>query len=366
MEELKKTPLYDKHVQLGAKIVPFAGYLMPVQYRGIVEEHLNVRNKAGIFDVSHMGEFIISGRNAGDFVNYVTTNDVRKLVDGQAQYSVMCYPDGGIVDDLLVYRFPDYFMMVVNASNIQKDFEWLKGHLSEGVELKNVSEEIALIAVQGPYSRDILQNLTDFNLREIAFYHFAEVLFAGRKVVISRTGYTGELGFEIYHSPEYSEYLWDEIMNAGEKYDLMPAGLGARDTLRLEMKYALYGNDIDQTTNPIEAGLGWVVKLDKGDFIGRESLERAKREGVKRKLVAFVLEDKGIPRHGYGILSEEGDKIGHVTSGSISPVLNKPIGLGYVLKEYSGIGTEIYIDYRGKKLKAKVVKPPFVPSRVDG
>ena len=366
MGELKKTPLYDKHVQLGAKIVPFAGYLMPVQYRGIVKEHLNVRSKAGIFDVSHMGEFIVSGKSAENFINYVTTNDVRKLEVGQAQYSAMCYSDGGIVDDLLVYKFPDRFMMVVNASNIQKDFEWLKGHLCEGVDLRNVSDEVALIAVQGPYSRGILQNLTEFNLNEIPYYHSREVLFAGKEVILSRTGYTGELGFEIYHSPEYSEYLWDEIMSVGEKYGLMPAGLGARDTLRLEMKYALYGNDIDETTNPIEAGLGWIVKLDKGDFIGKDSIERVKKEGIRRKLIAFVLEDRGIPRHGYDILSKKGEKIGYVTSGSISPVLNKPIGLGYVLKEYSGIGAEIYIDYRGRKLKAKVVKPPFVTSRVDG
>jgi len=365
IEELKKTALYDRHVELGATVIPFAGFLMPLQYTSIVDEHLNVRNNAGLFDVSHMGEFYISGEKSEEFLNYITVNNVSKLIPGQAQYSAMCYENSGIVDDIIVYRFDDYFLMVVNASNIDKDFLWLQKNLISGVELKNISDKAGLIAVQGPKSTYILGEISDINLEELNYYHFCNGRVAGVDVIISRTGYTGEVGYEIFHNIEDSCKIWDVLLDVGEKYGLKPAGLGARDTLRLEMKYCLYGNDIDENTNPIEAGLGWIVDFNKGDFIGRKILIKEKENGPKRKLVAFVVKDKGIPRHGYKIYIDDRE-IGFVTSGSISPVLNKPIGLGYVLKEYSGIGNKIYIDYRGKRLEMEVVKPPFMKPRTYG
>lgn len=362
METEKKTPFYGKHVALGAKIVPFAGYLMPIQYSGIMDEHRAVRNAVGVFDVTHMGEFIVKGPDAGAFLNRLTVNDVAALEIGQVQYSAMCYPDGGIVDDLLVYRFADHYMMVVNASNIDKDFAWAKENLPEGVELSNVSEETALLAIQGPDSFAVLQKLTDVALHNIPFYHFTEGKLAGIEMIISRTGYTGERGFELYHDPAYSAQLWDAIFESGQEYNIQPVGLGARDTLRLEMKYCLYGNDIDQTTNPLEAGLGWITKLKKGDFIGREVLLKVKEAGPERRLVAFEMSDKGIPRHGYPIFVED-NEVGLVTSGTQSPSLNIGIGLGYVKKEFSRVGSGLLIDVRGRKLKAVIVKPPFVEAR---
>ncbi len=362
--EVKKTPFYNKHVECGAKIVPFAGFLMPVQYTGIIEEHRRVRETVGVFDVTHMGEFIVKGLSAEKFLNTITINDVSKLGVGQVQYSAMCYPDGGIVDDLLVYRFKDHYMMVVNASNLDKDFDWAKEHLIENMELKNFSDETGLLAVQGPKVFETLQPLTDIKLEDISFYHFVEGKIAGIDMIISRTGYTGEKGFELYHKSADSEYLWDEIFKAGRSFDIQPIGLGARDTLRLEMKYCLYGNDIDKTTNPLEAGLGWITKFDKGNFIGRETLLKIKETGFKRKLIALEMIDIGIPRHGYRIYFE-GKEVGTVTSGTQSPSLNKGIGLGYVVKEHTKIGTELEIESRGRIINAKIVKPPFVTSRVS-
>lgn len=356
----KKTPFYERHLQLGAKITDFAGYLMPVSYSGIRREHLAVRNAVGVFDVSHMGEFFVTGKNAETFLQKITINDVSKLIDGQAQYSAMCYPNGGIVDDLIIYRFsPEKFMMVVNASNIDKDYKWAKEHCPADTELKNISDEMALLAVQGPKCLDLLQPLTRINLRDIGFYHFAEGELAEKKMIISRTGYTGEPGFELYHAPEDSTALWDMLFEEGEKYGIMAAGLGARDTLRLEMKYALYGNDIDAGTNPIEAGLGWITKIDKGDFIGRDALVKVQESKPARRLIAFVMKARGIPRHGYDIYCGN-EKVGHVTSGTLSPSLGIGIGAGYVRRDCAKTGQELQIDVRGKRLSAKIVKPPFV------
>ena len=362
METVKKTPFYEKHMTLGAKMAPFAGYLMPIQYTGIMDEHRHVRNAVGVFDVTHMGEFIVKGPGAEDFLNRLTVNDVAALDVGQVQYSAMCYPDGGIVDDLLVYRFEDHYMMVVNASNIDKDFAWVEENLTDDVELSNISDGIALLAIQGPKSFEVLQKLTDIPLHNIPFYHFTEGKLAGFDMIISRTGYTGEKGFELYHDPAHSEALWDALFQAGATYDIQAVGLGARDTLRLEMKYCLYGNDIDQSTNPIEAGLGWITKPDSADFIGRDVLLKVKAEKPVRRLVAFEMNDKGIPRHGYPIASGDAE-IGVVTSGTQSPSLNIGIGLGYVRSSFSRVGTEIEIDIRGRRLKATVVKPPFVEAR---
>ncbi|MCD6440701.1 MAG: glycine cleavage system aminomethyltransferase GcvT [Candidatus Marinimicrobia bacterium] len=356
----QKTPFYNKHVALGAKIVPFAGFLMPIQYSGIMDEHLAVRNAVGVFDVTHMGEFIVTGSAAEKFLNKITVNDVSALEIGQVQYSAMCYPDGGIVDDLLVYRFADHYMMVVNASNIEKDFDWAQQNLIEGVNLKNISGDTALLAIQGPKSCDVLQKLTDVVLKDIPFYHFTEGSLAGFDMIISRTGYTGEKGFELYHDPSKGAELWDKIFAAGREFGIQPIGLGARDTLRLEMKYCLYGNDIDKTTNPLEAGLGWITKLQKDDFNGKAELLRIKEAGLRRKLIAFEMIDRAIPRHGYPIIVGE-EEVGIVTSGTQSPSLNTGIGLGYLASEHTKPGTEILINIRGRKLKARVVKPPFVP-----
>jgi len=358
---VKKTPFYEKHVAFGAKILPFAGYLMPIQYASILDEHRAVREKVGVFDVTHMGEFIVTGENAEKFLNSITINDVTKLAVGQVQYSAMCYPDGGIVDDLLVYRFADHYMLVVNASNLEKDFNWINEHVPAGVSLKNISDETGLLATQGPKSFATLQKLTKVNLESIPFYHFTEGELADIPMIISRTGYTGERGFELYHKPEVSDKLWNAIFEAGKEFGIQPIGLGARDTLRLEMKYALYGNDIDQTTNPIEAGLGWITKLDKGDFIARDVLVKVKEAPAVRRNVPFEMLDRAIPRHGYKVFAN-GKEIGVVTSGTQSPTLNKGIGAAYVSAEFSKIGSIIEIDIRGKMNKATVVKAPFVPS----
>jgi aminomethyltransferase len=354
----KKTALYDIHIKHGGKLVEFAGYWMPVQYRGIIEEHRAVRNSVGVFDVSHMGEFEFRGKNALEFLQRITINDVSKLAEYQAQYSAICYPDGGIVDDVIVYRWPDHYMMVVNASNIEKDFAWLSQHKMPGGDLSNVSDNYSLLAVQGRNAPATLQKLTKLNPAEIKYYWFASGEIAGVPAFISRTGYTGEDGFEIGFAPQHSEKVWSAIFEAGKEYGLEPIGLGARDTLRLEMKYCLYGNDIDQTTNPLEAGLGWITKLDKGDFIGREAMTRMKAAGIPRKLVGFEVEGKSIARHGYPIL-KDGAAIGQVTSGTFSPSLEKSIGLGYVASEHGAVGAELAIDIRGRVAKAKVVKTPF-------
>ena len=362
--DIKKTPFYEKHLASGAKLVPFAGYWMPIQYNGIMEEHRRVRTTVGVFDVSHMGEFIVRGEKAEEFLNKLTINDVSKMSVGQVQYSAMCYPDGGIVDDLLIYRFSDHYLMVVNASNLAKDFNWVKQHLLVGVELRNISDETGLLAIQGPQAFEVLQTLTDVNLNTIEFYHFKEGKIAGVNAILSRTGYTGEKGLEIYHTPADSSQLWEAIFEAGRKFAIQPVGLGARDTLRLEMKYALYGNDIDQTTNPLEAGLGWITKLDKPDFIGKEALLKIKTAGLRRKSVGFEMLEPGIPRHGYKVF-KDGQEIGLVTSGTQSPTLNKGIGVAYVAIAHSAIGTSLEIESRGKLVKASVVKTPFVPARTQ-
>jgi aminomethyltransferase len=355
---IKKTALYDIHASFGAKLVEFAGFWMPVQYRGIIDEHRTVRSSVGVFDVSHMGEFEFRGKAAGEFLQRVTINDVSKLAEYQAQYSALCYPDGGIVDDVIVYRWPDHYMMVVNASNIEKDFAWLSQHATSNVGLIDRSDAYSLLAVQGRNAQATLQKITKFNLTEMKYYWFAAGEIAGAPAFISRTGYTGEDGFEVGFAPEHSEKVWRAIFEAGEEFGIEPIGLGARDTLRLEMKYCLYGNDIDQTTNPLEAGLGWITKLDKGEFIGREAMAKMKAAGIPRKLVGFEMEGKSIARHGYPIL-QDGAPIGRVTSGTFSPSLEKSIGMGYVASEHAAAGAELMIDIRGRAAKAKVVKTPF-------
>jgi aminomethyltransferase len=354
---LKRTPFHDKHVALGAKIVPFAGYEMPVQYpQGITAEHKAVRERAGLFDVSHMGEFMITGERAVDFVNYVTTNDVAALAIGQVHYSTILNDRGTIEDDCLVYRFADKIMMVVNASNVDKDFAHIARHADRfGVTLEDISERTALLALQGPRAASILQTLTPVDLSQIKYYHVAEGEVAGMPMIISRTGYTGEDGFELYHDVQYSTRLWDALIGAG---DVTPAGLGARDTLRLEMGMALYGNDIDDTVTPLEANLGWLVKLKKGDFVGSDVLNRQKAEGVKKRLVGFTLGDRNIARHGYPVFAN-GEPSGTVASGTMSPTLGIPIGTAYLPTELAKEGSTFEIEIRGKRVPATVVKPPF-------
>ncbi len=358
---MQRTPFYPIHSRLGAKLVEFGGFEMPVQYRGIIEEHRTVRSSVGIFDVSHMGEFEVWGKDAAAFLQRTTVNDVTKLAEGKAQYSVMCYENGGIVDDLLVYHLGDHYMLVVNAANIAKDFSWLKAHLTGDVELKDVSEKTALLAVQGPKSVQALQKLTAVELSSIPYYHFVKGTFARVEMVISRTGYTGEIGFELFFEadPSNCEKVWNAILDAGKEYGILPIGLGARDTLRLEMGYCLYGNDIDETTNPLEAGLGWITKLDKGDFVGRSALLDTKSQGLRRKLVGIAVDEKAFPRHGYEIRSN-GNKIGHVTSGTFSPSMEKGIGMGYVGLEHSAPGSSVGVVIRSKEVRATVVKPPFI------
>ena len=359
---MKTTPFTEKHIALGAKMHEFAGYNMPIEYSGIIDEHLTVCNGVGVFDVSHMGEFWVKGPHALDFLQKVTSNNVAALVPGKIQYT--CFPneDGGIVDDLLVYQYePEKYLLGVNASNIEKDWNWCISHNTEGAELENSSDNMAQLAVQGPKAIQALQKLTDINLADIPYYTFKVGEFAGEKnVIISNTGYTGAGGFELYFYPDAAMKIWDAVFEAGAEFGIKPIGLGARDTLRLEMGFCLYGNDLDDTTSPIEAGLGWITKfVDGKNFTNRSMLEKQKAEGTVRKLVGFEMIDRGIPRHGYELTTAEGDKIGVVTSGTMSPIRKIGIGMGYVKPEYSKIGTEICIDMRGRKLKAVVVKPPF-------
>lgn len=353
----KKTPLYHTHIDLGGNMVSFGGFLLPTHYSGINHEHMIVRSKAGLFDVSHMGEFIISGTDAETFLQKVTVNDVQSLEVGQAHYSAMCYEHGGIVDDLLVYKKEDEFMVVVNASNQEKDLAWLTSNIQGNVTIKDISDKMALIAIQGPRSRDILQMLTDSNLSNLRFYHFIDGKVSGREAIISRTGYTGELGYEIYSSSDDIINIWTQIMDAGFDHGIEPVGLGCRDTLRMEMKYTLYGNDIDETTNPIEAGLGWITRLKKDEFIGKEALLKAKKN-VTRRLVCIEMAEKAIPRNGYPIFIDE-ELVGVITSGTMSPSLEKGIGIGFVNTPYTEAGTDLIIDIRGKKKPAVIVKPPF-------
>ena len=358
---MKKTAFNNIHKKLGAKIVEFAGYEMPIQYSSIIAEHKAVRNSVGVFDVSHMGEIFVTGDKALDFVQHITINDASKLFPGRVQYSAMCYPDGGIVDDLLVYKISNNeFLLVVNASNIEKDFNWMKENNKFGVSLNNRSDDYSLLAVQGPNSGGVLKKLVS-NMPELEYYHFTKGKIAGIEMIISRTGYTGELGYELYFTGDVSqaEKVWEEIFKAGKEFDIQPVGLAARDSLRLEMGYCLYGNDIDQTTNPIEAGLGWITKTDKGDFIGKDVILKAKQTGPGRKLVAMISDEKTFPRKGYDITAV-GKKVGIITSGTVSPVLEKPVALGYVDEPFNAPGSEVAFKIRDKEFPAVVTKLPFV------
>lgn len=360
---MKKTPFTDLHIALGAKMHEFAGYNMPIEYNGIIEEHLNVVNNVGVFDVSHMGEFWVKGPNALAFLQKVSSNDASKLAIGQVQYS--CFPneEGCLVDDFLLYRYSeDKYMMVPNAANLEKDWAWCQKHNTMGAELENASDNIAQLAVQGPKAVQVMQRLTSVNLSEIPYYTFKVGDFAGcPNVIISNTGYTGAGGFELYFYPEYAQKIWDGLFDAGKADGIAPAGLGARDTLRLEMGFCLYGNDIDDRHTALESGLGWITKLVEGkeDMLGRERLLQQKADGLQRKLIAFVLKDKGVPRHGYAILNEAGEEIGEVTSGTMSPFLKIGIGMGYVKSDFSKVGTPISIAVRNRRLAAEIVKAPF-------
>ena len=360
---MKKTAFNEIHKAIGGKMVEFVGYEMPIEYTGIKNEHMAVRDSVGVFDVSHMGEFWVTGPSALDLISLLTSNDPTSLAPGQAQYT--CFPNGkgGIVDDLLVYCFnPEKYLLVVNASNIEKDWKWVVSQNTVGAGLENASDSISQLAVQGPNATKVLQKLTDINLSEIKFYTFTTGTFAGiGEVVISATGYTGAGGFELYFDNKYAGQIWEKIFESGKEFNIQPIGLGARDTLRLEMGYCLYGNDIDDTTSPIEAGLSWITKFNNGrDFIDRDFLKMQKTEGVDKKLKGFLMLERGIPRKGYEIANDKGKIIGRVTSGTMSPVLNKGIGLAYITKEYVAIGTKIFIFIRNKSIPAEVVKIPFI------
>ncbi len=357
---MKNTALTQTHIALGAKMVPFAGYNMPVQYAGINVEHETVRKGVGVFDVSHMGEFILKGEGALDLIQKVTSNDASKLYDGKIQYSCLPNEQGGIVDDLLVYRIDEKtYMLVVNASNIQKDWDWISKYNTYGVDMKDISDRTSLLAVQGPKAAQALQSLTDVDLSAMEYYTFVKGKFAGvDNVLISATGYTGAGGFEIYFDNEHADVIWKAIFEAGAPFGIQPIGLGARDTLRLEMGFCLYGNDIDDTTSPLEAGLGWITKFTK-DFVNSAALSVQKQEGVKRKLVGFEMLERGIPRHDYEICDAAGNTIGKVTSGTQSPSLQKAIGLGYIATDFAKEGTEVFIKIREQLVKAQVVKFPF-------
>ena len=362
----KQTPLHAEHVRLGARMVPFAGFDMPVSYTGIIEEHMAVRQAAGIFDVSHMGEVMATGPRAEEFVQRLVSNDVGKLTDGRAMYTVMCQPDGGIVDDLLVYRMgPSDFMLVINAANIEGDIAWMRSNNPMGADLRDVSDQTALVAVQGPRAFEIVGRVAGRSLDDVAFYHFVVPepgSFLGcQRAVLSHTGYTGEPGLEIYCEREKAVEVWNAVMEAGADAGLQPAGLGARDTLRMESGYCLYGNDITTATNPLEAGLSWLTKLEKGDFVGRDALVHIKEQGPARRLVAFVVDGRGIPRSGYEIVDEAGAVIGTVTSGTQSPVLGQGIGMGYVPNDsaHTAPGSPVRILSRGRVMEATVRKPPL-------
>ena len=359
---MKSTALYEEHQSLDAKMIDFGGWQMPVQYSGIIDEHKAVRNKAGIFDVSHMGEILISGKEALDLVQKIITNDASKLTNGDVLYTPMCYQDGGIVDDLLVYRIDvDKFLLVVNASNTTKDLRWVEknAELFEQAEVEDKSDYYGLIALQGPISREIIQPLLEEDISNLKYYTFIETDIAGVEAIVSRTGYTGELGFEVYLKAEDAVKVWNAMLKEGSDKGLKPAGLGARDTLRLEKALCLYGNDIDETTNPLEANLGWTVKFDKEDFNGKEALEKVKEDGVKRTLVGFIMQERGIPRHGYEI-KVDGEVVGEVTSGSYSPTLDENIGLAYVDKKLAEEDTDLDICIRKREVKAKIIKTPFI------
>lgn len=361
---LKKTPLYEAHRRLRARMVEFGGWQMPVQYTGVIEEHLAVRGAAGLFDVSHMGEIEVKGAGALAYLQELTINDVARLSNGQVQYSAICFPHGGVVDDLTIYRFDhDHFLLCVNAANIETDFAWMEQVLQDGdftdVTVRNSSDEFAQLALQGPASPAILARITETNLEHIPYYHFYEGLVAGIPTIISRTGYTGEDGFELYLPPEAAEMVWESLLSAGAEDGLVPAGLGARDTLRLEMKFALYGHELSAEISPLEAGLGWITCLDKPSFIGREALLRQKETGLGRRLVAFSLQEPGVPRAEYPVFAG-GQEVGRVTSGTMSPSLRIGIGLALVQSPYTTIGTPLTIGIRNRQVTAQVVKGPFI------
>jgi len=359
---VKKTALYDAHLDLDAKIIDFGGWEMPVQYSSIIEEHKAVRNQAGIFDVSHMGEIMISGKQAKDLVQRLITNNAAKLTKGQIVYTPICYEDGGIVDDLLVYKLDiDKFLLVVNASNTTKDLRWVKknAEVFEDVKVEDKTDYYSLIALQGPISREIINPLLEDDISDLKFYNFINTNIAGVEAIVSRTGYTGELGFEIYLDSKNAVEVWEALIEEGKDKGLKPAGLGARDTLRLEKALCLYGNDIDESTNPLEAGLGWTVKFDKDGFNGKEKLEQIKEEGIQKKLVGFIMSERGIPRHGYEIVIDN-EVVGEVTSGSYSPTLDENIGMAYIDKEYVKKDTEIKIRIRKREVKARIVETPFI------
>jgi len=367
----KRTPLYDEHVAAGARMIEFAGFAMPVEYSGIIAEHKTVRSAAGLFDLSHMGEFSVSGPGAAAFMEWAVTNKVANMKEGQARYAVICKPDGGIVDDVVVYRRADDFLIVANAANIEKDVAWLdylrRSWPGEGgppvnpedVVIRDLSDETALIAIQGPRSEAVLARLTGADLSAVRPFRFVEDRVAGHRALISRTGYTGEDGFELYIAPEAAVPLWRALLEAGGPDGLVPVGLGARDTLRLEMRFPLYGNDIDETTTPLEAGLDFVVKFDKEGFVGKEALERQRDQGVPRRLVGFKLEGRGIPRQGYPLFAG-GREVGRVTSGSMSPSLGEPVGMGYVEAACAEPGTLLDMEMRGRRIPARVVEGRFV------
>ncbi len=358
---MKKTKFYSVHKNLNAKIVEFAGFQMPIQYNSIIAEHKAVRNSVGVFDVSHMGEVIIKGEKAFDFVQNLTVNDVSKLFPGRVQYSAMCYKDGGIVDDLLVYCIRnDEYMLVINASNIEKDVAWMNENNSHGVIIDNQSDAFSLLAIQGPNSKNVVERLLGVEL-SIEYYHFVQSFYQGKEFIVSRTGYTGELGYELYFKgdEEFSVALWNKLFEVGEEFKITPVGLGARDSLRLEMGFCLYGNDIDATTNPLEAGLGWITRLNKSSFIGKEALLKVKEEGLRRKLTPLITEEKVFPRHGYDITSG-GKIIGKVTSGTVSPILEKGIALAYIDVPYANGDNQVNFMIRGKEYPASIVKLPFI------
>ncbi|MDQ3557307.1 MAG: glycine cleavage system aminomethyltransferase GcvT [Gemmatimonadota bacterium] len=359
-ERLRRTPLHAEHAALGAKLVPFAGYEMPIQYpTGITAEHQAVRRAAGLFDVSHMGEVEVHGPDALRFVQHVTTNDASRLGVGQAQYSTLPREDGTLLDDLLVYRLPEHYLLVVNGSNRERDVEWLRHHTSDfDVELRDRSDEIALLALQGPHAERILQRVTEDEIGSIRYYHFRQGQVAGLPALISRTGYTGEDGFELYVAAKDAAPLWRALLEEGAPDGLVPAGLGCRDSLRLEMGYALYGNDLDDGTTPLEAGLGWVTRLDKGHFVATDALRRQKEQGAERRLVGFRLRERGFPRTGYPVLVN-GERVGTVTSGVLSPSTGEGIGMAYVPVGASKPGTELEVEIRGRPVPAEVVRPPF-------
>lgn len=356
--EIKETPFYKYHIEAGAKMVPFAGYMMPIQYTGITAEHLAVRNNVGLFDLSHMGEFELSGPGALGFLQKMTTNDVSTIKLGQIQYTCLCYEDGGIVDDLLIYHLGDRYLLVVNAANIEKDLEWLQSHLNNDVKLRNLSDSYGLLAVQGPNAQKVMDTISSYDFESMPYYQSAVTEIGGHSILFSRTGYTGEDGFELYIQPEACDDVWKIIVEAGKKLEMLLIGLGARDSLRLEMKMTLYGNDINQTTTPIEGSLSWVVKLDKGEFIGKNVLEKQKNEKPTRRLICLELEGRAFPRTGYDLVFED-EVVGKVTSGTFSPSLNKPIALGYLPLSLTKIGNTVNVKIRNKLFPAHVVKPPF-------